>query len=72
MREMAVVAERLPDVPVIVRVDVPGAAELLAVKVSVLLPVAGLGEKEAVTPLGSPETERSTLPLKPYCGLMYT
>jgi len=65
-----VVAVMLPDVPVIVRVYCPSAAVLLATNVNVLFPVVGLGEKEAVTPLGRPETERFTLPVKPYCGEM--
>jgi hypothetical protein len=56
-----------PDVPVMVTVYCPRAAALLAVNVSVLLAVVGLGEKDPVTPLGSPETERFTLPVKPYC-----
>lgn len=56
-----------PDVPVTVMVYWPSVAELLAVSVSVLVPVVGLGEKLPVTPLGSPETERFTLPVKPYC-----
>ena len=43
----------------------PRLAELLAVKVTVLLPVVGFGEKDAVTPLGRPEAERVTLPVNP-------
>ena len=64
------VAVRLPEVPVTVKVYCPMAAELLAVTVSVLVlfPVAGFGEKDAVTPVGSPETERLTLPVNPYWG----
>ena len=57
---------RLPDVPVIVSVLLPPLAVLLAVSVSVLAPVVDVGEKEAVTPLGKPDTERFTLPLNPY------
>ncbi len=60
----------VPDVPVIVTVTVPVAAVALAVKVSVLLLVAGLGLNAAVTPLGKPDTERVTLPLKPFDGVM--
>ena len=63
-----VVADRLPEVPVIVSVFVPGAAVLLAVNVSRLEPVVGFGFHRAVTPLGSPETERVTLPVNPYNG----
>jgi hypothetical protein len=55
-------------VPVIVVLYCPRVAELLAVNVSVLFPVAGLGEKDAVTPLGRSETERLALPVNPYCG----
>jgi len=65
---MLAVAIRLPDVPVTVKGYCPMAVELLAVNVSVLLPVAGFGEKDAVTPLGRPETEKFTLPVNPYCG----
>ena len=65
-----VVAFRLPEVPVSVRLYSPRAAVLLAFNVSVLEPVAvGFGEKEAVTPLGRPEMEKVTLPVKPFWGL---
>jgi hypothetical protein len=59
----------VPDVPVIVTVDVPVAAPLLAVSVSVLVVVVLLGLSVAVTPLGWPEADRLTLPLKPFCRL---
>ncbi len=65
-----VVCVKLPDVPVIVTVAVPVAAVTLAVRVSVLLLVAGLGLNAAVTPLGKPDAERVTLPLKPFDGVM--
>lgn len=64
-RATVVVADSLPDVPVIVSVLLPTLAVLLAVSVNVLKFVAGLGEKEAVTPLGSPDTASDTLPLNP-------
>ena len=43
---------------------------LLAVSVRtlVLVVLAGLNV-EAVTPLGRPETDSATLPVKPYCGV---
>ena len=63
---------RLPNVPVRVAVYCPTAAELLAVSVSVLLPVVGFGVKDAVTPAGSPDTERLTLPVNPYWGFTET
>ena len=64
-RVKVVLAVTLPDVAVTVTVLVPVGTEPLAFNVNVLNPVVGLGEKDAVTPLGSPETERLTLPVKP-------
>ena len=60
VREMVVLLEREPEVPVIVMVAVPVAAveEAVNVSVEVALPfaggVTGLVEKVAVTPLGNP------------------
>ncbi len=51
---MVVELVKLPDVPWIVTETVPVAAVLLAVKVSVLVVVAGFGLNCAVTPLGRP------------------
>ena len=62
---MVVDAVKDPDVPVMVTVEVPVVAELLAVKVTTLLPVVGLVAKVAVTPVGSPLAARVTLPVKP-------
>ena len=59
----------MPDVPVMVTVDVPVVAVAFAVSVNVLVPVALLGLKEAATPLGRPEADKLTLPLKPFCGV---
>jgi hypothetical protein len=67
---MVVVAFRLPEMPVIVTVVFPFFAELLAVRVRVLALVAGLGLKAAVTPVGKPEAESVTLPLKPLAGVI--
>ena len=64
--ERVVVAVRLPEMPVMVSVLVPPLAVLLAVSVSVLVPVVDAGENEALTPLGRPDRERFTLPVKPY------
>lgn len=69
VREIVVELVRLPDVPVMVTVNVPVAAVMLAVSVNVLVPAVLLGLKEAVTPLGRPEADRLTLPLKPFNGL---
>lgn len=64
MKVAVAVAE--PDVPVTVTLYCPRGAELFAVTVIVLVPVEGLGVKDAVTPLGRPDAERVTLPVKPY------
>ena len=69
VREIVAVFDRLPDVPVMVTVTVPAAAVLLAASVNVLVLVALLGLNDAVTPLGSPEADRLTLPVKPFCGV---
>ena len=58
----------VPEVAVIVRLYCPGVAALVAVSVKVLVVVAGLGDHDAVTPLGRPDTDRFTLPVNPYCG----
>ena len=55
--------------PVTVTVTVPVAAVLLAVSVNVLVLVVLLGLKDAVTPLGRPDADKLTLPLKPFCGV---
>ena len=69
VRFSVVVWLRLPDVPVIVTNFVPVAAVLLALNVSVLLPVVLAGLNDAVTPDGSPDADKATLPLKPFCGV---
>jgi hypothetical protein len=69
---MVAVCVKVADVAVMVTVAGPVVAVLLAVKVSVLVVVAGLVLKEAVTPLGRPEADRVTLLLKPFCGVMVT
>jgi hypothetical protein len=50
----------LPNVPVMVIVDFPMAADPLTVSVNVLVEAAGLGLNDAVTPLGSPLALRVT------------
>ena len=69
MSASVVVFVRLPDVPVMVTVDLPEVAVPLAVSVRVLEAVAGFGLNDAVTPLGRPEADKLTLPLKPFCGV---
>jgi hypothetical protein len=60
---------KLPDVPVIVTGTVPMAAVLLVVNVNVLVVVAGFELNDALTPLGRPEADKVTPPLKPFCGV---
>lgn len=57
-----------PDVPVMVNVDWPIAALVLTATVSTLFVVVEVGENVAVTPVGTPVTDKFTLPLNPYCG----
>ena len=64
-----VVFVKLPDEPVTVTETVPVAAVLLAVSVNVLVLAVLLGLNEAVTPLGRPDADKLTLPLKPPCGM---
>ena len=59
---------KVPDVPVIVRVAVPAAAELPAISVKVLVVVALTGLNDAVTPVGNPDTVRFTALAKPCCA----
>ena len=61
--------DKLPDEPVTVTVAVPVVAVPLAVSVKVLVFVVLGGLNDAVTPLGKPEADRLTLPLKPFCGV---
>jgi hypothetical protein len=61
---------KLPDEPVTVTVNTPMAAVALAVSVKVLVLVAGFVPNDAVTPLGSPDEDKLTLPLKPFCGVI--
>ena len=69
VRLIVVVLVRVPEVPVMVTGTVPVLAVLLAASVRVLEVVAGFGPKDAVTPVGSPDADRLTLPLKPYWGV---
>jgi len=67
---MVVVEVKFPEVPVTVIVAAPVAAVALAVNVRVLVLVAGLGLNAAVTPLGNPNADKATLPLKPLAGVI--
>ena len=66
--ETVVVLVKRPAVPVMVNLVVPTAAVLLAVNVKVLVFAVLVGLNDAVMPFGSPEADKLTLPLKPFCG----
>ena len=70
MRLIWVECVKLPLVPVTVTVAGLVVAEAEAVRVNVLLAVAGVGLKLAVTPLGRPLAVRATLPLNPLLGVI--
>lgn len=70
VREIATLCDNPPDAPVIVTENVPRAAVLLAVRVSVHELVALVGLSAAVTPLGRPDAEKVTPPLNPFTGLI--
>jgi hypothetical protein len=67
--ERVAVLVKVSDVPLMVTVDVPVVAAALAVSVNVLVLVVLFGLNEAVTPLGKPEADKLTLPVKPFCGM---
>jgi hypothetical protein len=70
VRLTVVVFVKLPDIPVMVTVAGPVIAVLPAVNVKVLVPVVvGFVLNDAPTPLGSPEADRVTLLLKPFCAV---
>jgi hypothetical protein len=60
-----VVAVTDPEVPVMVTVEVPAVAVALAVNVTTLEAVVGLGANVAVTPLGRADAASVTLPVNP-------
>src|SRR5258707_6290058 len=64
--ERVAVLVKVSDVPLMVTVDVPVVAAALAVSVNVLVLVVLFGLNEAVTPLGKPEADKVTLPVKPF------
>src|SRR6266849_6256219 len=66
VRASVVVLLKLPEM---VTVAVPIVAALPAASVKVLVPMVLAGLKEAVTPLGRPEADKLTVPVKPFCGV---
>jgi len=67
--ESVVALDKFADAPVMVTVIVPVAAVLLADSVNVLVFAVMLGLNDAVTPVGRPDADKLTLPLKPPCGV---
>ena len=61
---MEVVADSVPEVPVIVTGYVPATAVAAAVNVTTLELADEAGLNEAVTPLGRPDAANDTLPVK--------
>jgi hypothetical protein len=57
---------------VIVTVDIPAVAVLLAVSVKTLVVVVGFVPNAAVTPVGMPDADKLTFPVKPLCGVTVT
>jgi hypothetical protein len=64
-----VVSARAPEVPVIITIAEPGAAVLLALNVSPLVPDVGFVANVAVTPLGRPDAARVTMPVNAPFGV---
>jgi hypothetical protein len=64
---VAVCGDKPPEVPMMTTVVAPVVAELLAVRVKVLV-VALVEVNDAVTPLGRPEAAKLTLLVKPPVG----
>ena len=60
----------VPEAPETLTLNVPTAALPFAERVTMLVLVAGLVPKVAVTPLGKPEAVKFTLPLNPFTGLI--
>ena len=57
---------KVPEVPVMVTLEVPIAAVGPALRVRVVEAGSGLELKDAVAPLGRPDAEKVTLPAKPF------
>jgi hypothetical protein len=63
---------RLPLVPVIVRVELPGGVLVELATVRVELPAPFTGPKEAEALAGRPDALKLTVPVKPFSGVMLT
>jgi hypothetical protein len=69
VRATVVLLVAVPEAPDTVTVEVPAAALLDALNVSVLVFVAAVGLNAAVTPVGSPLTKKVTVPVNPFSGV---
>ena len=58
----------MPEVPVMVTVELPVAAVLLAESVNTLV-VALVVLKDGVTPAGNPDAVKATVPVNPFVGV---
>ena len=67
-RVIAAVLLTVPEVPVMVTLEVPIGAVAPAPRVTVVEATSGFGLKDAVTPLGRPEAEKVMFPVKPFLG----
>jgi len=59
---------KVPEVPVMVTLEMPIAAVAPAARVRVVEAGSGLELNDTVTPLGRPEAEKVTFPVKPFRG----
>jgi hypothetical protein len=66
---IVVVRIKLPDVPVIVTVDISDYRRTRRRQCHQTVPATLPALNAAVTPLGRPDAARLTLPLKPFCAL---
>lgn len=69
MRVIVVWRVKLLDVPLTERVTVPIAAAPLTVSVNTLVLAVLGGLNDAVTPLGRPDADKLTFPVKPFSGV---
>jgi len=69
VRLMFAVCDNVPEAPAAITVAFPRVAVPLAVRVNVLVVAVLGGLNDATTPLGSPDADRLTLPLKPLCPI---
>jgi hypothetical protein len=66
------VCVRFPLVPVMVSVKLPVCAVAVVVTVRVDVPVVEVGLKLPLAPVPKPVALRSTVPVKPFCGVTVT